>query len=193
MITTLQGVLEEKNPAYAVIDIAGVGYHVRIPLSSYQALGETGSVIRLFTHLVVREDDLQIYGFATRRERSLFQLLIGISGVGPKLAQTILSGLAADQLERAVAAQDSETLTAIPGVGRKTAQRLILELKDKIALTEPAEGKSMAVSGFGEEAVLALVSLGYSRARARKVVSEVMRQDAADSVESIIRQALRRI
>lgn len=193
MITYLQGALVEKNPAYAVIDIAGVGYHVWIPLSSYQALGETGSDIRLFTHLVVREDDLQIYGFATRRERSLFQLLIGISGVGPKLAQTILSGLAADQLERAVVAQDPETLTAIPGVGRKTAQRLILELKDKIALTEAVEGKSMTFSGPEEEAVLALVSLGYSRARARKVVSEVMRQDAADSVESIIRQALRRI
>ncbi|HHS14401.1 MAG TPA: Holliday junction branch migration protein RuvA [bacterium] len=190
MITYLQGTLVEKNPAYAVIDIAGVGYHVWIPLSSYQALGESGSGIQLFTHLVVREDALQIYGFATRRERSLFQLLIGISGVGPKLAQTILSGLAADQLERAVAAQDSETLTAIPGVGRKTAQRLILELKDKITLTDAGEGKSMPLSGLEEEAVLALVSLGYPRARARKVVSEVMRKDASGSVESIIRQAL---
>lgn len=195
MISFVSGKLVEKTPAYVVVETNGVGFKLWIPLSSYQALGEVGESVCVLTHLHVREDVLQLFGFATPEERDLFQLLISVTGVGPRLAQGILSGISVEEFKQSVRNQDINMLTSAPGVGKKTAERLVLELREKIgeSITEGPLIPQHAVSPAGEEAVLALVSLGYKRTRAQELVQGVLREESSLAVEEVIRRVLRRM
>ena len=195
MISQLQGKLVAKSPAEVVVSVAGVGFRLLVPLSTYRALGDEGSDAQLFTHLHVREDALDLFGFATPAERSIFLALISVSGVGPKSALTVLSGLSPEVFHRAVITEDLGILTSISGIGKKTAQRLIVELKDRMSgldvssIGRPEEGEAGDVG----DAVLALVSLGMKRDAARDAVLEV-RADAGTElpVDEIIMRALRK-
>jgi Holliday junction DNA helicase RuvA len=196
MISSLRGKLVQKNPTLLIVDVNGIGYAVNIPLSSYQYIGPVGSEIHLLTYLHVREDILQLYGFTTEEERKLFQMLISISGIGPKLAQSILSGISVKDFRSAIASDNIDALTAISGIGRKTAQRLIVELKEKFG--DVHEGLSVSVptsrveTALIEQAVLALVSLGYKKPRAKAAVQKVLESQGEQlPVEEIIKRALR--
>lgn len=195
MISFIRGKLIEKAPTHAVIETHGVGFKLWIPLSSYKALGEVGQEVRVLSYLHAREDALQLFGFATEAERSLFLLLISVSGVGPKLAQGILSGISVEAFERAVHHQDVEALTAAPGVGKKTAERLALELRDKISEPGSKDGEAQpaGTQPVIEQAVLALMSLGYKRPRAKEMVQKILKGNPAVSVEEVIRQALQQM
>lgn len=195
MISYVSGKLIEKTPAYVVVETGGIGFQMWIPLSSYEALGDIGSAVRVLTHLHVREDVLQLFGFSSREEKDLFQVLITVSGVGPRLAQGILSGISVDEFKRAVRDQDIDTLTSAPGVGKKTAERLVLELREKIG-EEKIEGRILPTVGAAttaDEAVSALVSLGYKRPKAQEKVQTVLRESPSFSVEEVIREVLRRL
>jgi holliday junction DNA helicase RuvA len=195
MIAHISGKLIQKNATWIVVESGGIGFHVSIPVSSYDAFGETGMTVRVLTHLHVREDALQLFGFATEAERRLFLLLISVSGIGPKLAQGILSGIAVGDFETAVRDNDLAALTKVPGIGKKTAERLVLELKEKIGEFKSA-GERAAPSEkapMEEEAVLALVSLGYRRVQAQEAVQKILKQDRSLSLEETLRRALRLI
>lgn len=193
MIAFVRGTLIEKKPTHVVVDVQGVGFQLWIPLSSFDALGEVGESVHVLAYLHAREDALRLYGFATAEERDLFLLLISVSGVGPRLAQGILSGITVEAFEGAVRRQDIAALTAAPGVGKKTAERLVLELREKIGDGWGDRGIPAAGSAppEAEEAVLALVSLGYKRAKALQAVQGVIRREGSISVEETVRQALR--
>ena len=197
MIATLQGILREKKPTEVVLDVGGVGFAVNIPLSTFDRLDEPGASVRLLTHLIVREDVLQLYGFLSPEERDAFRLLMSVSGIGPKMAQGILSGIGVIELQSAIAGGNVHTLTAIPGVGRKLADRLIVELRDKIGKLSvggsPAERGPGGSSTIREEAVLALVSLGYNRATAERSVSGAIRDDpsCSETLQLLIKAAMR--
>jgi holliday junction DNA helicase RuvA len=197
MISFISGTLRHKTPTLAVVETGGVGFRILIPVSSYAAIGEPGQTVRILTHLHVREDALQLYGFATEPERRLFLLLISVSGIGCKVAQGILSGITVADFERAVAGQDVAALTRIPGVGKKTAERLVLELKDKVGEEALRESAGPPVSGaetkVEDEAVLALMSLGYKRSQAQDAVRKALGQDRSMPLEEAIRRALRAI
>lgn len=194
MISYIQGKLVEKSPTQVVVETNGVGFRLWIPLSSFEAFGEVGKEIRVLTHLHAREDTLQLFGFATEEERDLFQLLISVTGVGPRLAQGILSGISVEEFKRAVRNRDLAALTVAPGVGRKTGERLILELREKIGDGRDRTGVfPLLTTPAGEEVVLALVSLGYRRSRAQEVVQRVLQEDGSLSVENTLRRALQRL
>lgn len=189
MIASLSGLLERSSPGEIVLDVGGVGYRVRVPLSTYASLPAPGEQARLRVVTVVREDEISLYGFATGEEEGLFALMQGVSGVGPKLALKILSGLSAGALGHALAAGDLRALTAVPGVGRKLAERLVLELREKVAPTGAAPGKT--VRGRTEDdAQEALVGLGYPAKTARQAL-EKAREAGASSLEEMVREALR--
>lgn len=197
MIARLQGTLQTKSPTEVVVDVGGVGYAVSIPLTTFERLGEPGGTVTLLTHLHVREDSMQLFGFASEEERSMFRLLLAVSGIGPKLAQTILSGIPAGDLRSHIAAGNIGALTAVPGVGRKTAERLVVELKEKLSRL-PWGGEQGAPAGMPavrEEALLALTSLGYPRAAAERAVRSALHSSpaAGDSLEALIKAALRTI
>ena len=194
MIDHIRGLLTEKNPTHIVVDAGGVGFSVRIPLSSYRAFGEVGEEIKVLCYLHAREDSLQLFGFATEQERELFQLLISVSGIGPRLAQGILSGMSVADFKSALLNHDLIALTSAPGVGKKTAERLILELKEKVGEVKIDRETAQVIgdSSVGEEAVMALVSLGYNRSKAQQLVQRVFHETDVKSVEDIIRQALKR-
>ena len=193
MIELLSGALSEKRPTEIVLDVGGVGYGLLIPTSTYEALGATGSAARLFCHLHVREDILQLYGFASRQERAVFRIMLGVSGVGPKLALAALSAMRPGEIKRHVLSGDSGFLTRIPGVGKKTAARLVIELKDRLVKVdlgdaEVPDSDAAAVS----DAAAALEALGFSRAAAEKAVTAVTRANPdVSSAEDLIRLALR--
>jgi len=193
MIASISGKLIRKNPTWIVVESGGIGFHISIPLSSYDAFGETGRDIRVLTHLHVREDALQLFGFSSEAERKLFLLLISVSGIGPRLAQGILSGIAVGDFEQAVRGNDLDSLMKVPGIGKKTAERLVLELKEKIgeagSTAEPSAAPDR--SPLEEEAVLALVSLGYKRAQAQEAVRKTLKQDRSMTLEETLRRALR--
>ena len=195
MISYISGKLVEKTPTYAVVDSNGVGFKLWIPLSSFQALGDTGNDVRILSHLHAREDALQLFGFATVQERDLFELLISVSGIGPRSAQGILCGISVEEFRRAVRTQDVGLLTSAPGVGKKTAERLVLELRDKLGEPEfEKTGIPQAVlTPTAEEAILALVSLGYKRQQAQDKVQRVLRESPSLSVEDVIRKVLRKL
>jgi Holliday junction DNA helicase RuvA len=195
MLTSIRGVLREKTPTFVVVETSGVGFLLSIPLSTYETLGAPGQPVHMLTHLHVREDALQLFGFATEEERKLFQLLLSVTGIGPKVAQGILSGISVREFESAIRNQDLEALVRIPGVGKKTAERLVLELREKIGEVRPGEGAAVpdgARRAF-EEAVLALVSLGYKRTQAHAAVQDILQSQPALSVEDTLRQALQRL
>ncbi len=195
MIDQIRGKLIIKKPTHIVVENHGVGFKISIPFSSYKLFGEPGEEIDVLTHLHVREDILQLFGFATEEERTLFQLLISVSGIGPRVAQGILSGISASDFRRAITKQDLVTLTSAPGVGKKTAERLILELREKIGEESDREEKGISsdAESIGEETVLALISLGYKRPQAQKAVQKIIRGNEALTLEKALRLALREI
>jgi Holliday junction DNA helicase RuvA len=196
MIARLHGTLLAKGPTEAVVDVGGVGYALSIPLSTFERLGDTGSAVTLLTHLHVREDSLQLFGFATDTEREMFRLLLSVSGIGPKLAQTVLSGIPAADLRAHIGTGNLGALTAVPGVGRKTAERLVLELREKMArLTPDAPSGLPGESSTRQEALLALTSLGYPRPAAERAVRAALQAspEAEATLESLIKAALRTI
>ncbi len=193
MLARLTGTLNEKSAGQLIVDVGGVGYEVFIPCSTYYELGEVGEkvTLRIYTH--VRENDLSLYGFLTQREKELFNLLIQISGIGPKLGVIILSGLPADELAEAVLAGDLARLTSIPGVGKKTAERIVLELKEKLDKLIPDRSPQEAgtrPAGVNGDVVSALVNLGYQRTAAQKAIREVSRESSDRGFESLLRGAL---
>ena len=190
MIARLAGALLEKTPEAIVLDVAGVGYEVRVPLSTFLELPDEGKTVSLRVHTYVREDALQLFGFRSDAERTSFRLLLGISGVGPRLALAILSGIPVARLIAAIRAGDLVALRGVPGVGNKTAQRILVELKDKVDGLQAAEG----LPGDGVEAatVSALVNLGYPRSQAERVVRAALeRLPRAPSLEDLVRESLR--
>ena len=196
MISHLKGILYRKSPTEIVVDVNGVGYAVSIPLSTYEKLGETGIAVTILTYTYVREDILQLYGFATEAEREIFRLLISVSGIGPKIAQGILSGVQPNELQNLIAQANVSALTAIPGVGRKTAERLIVELRDKIAKLDSgsfSSGSTGAAQGIRAEALMALISLGYNRATAEKAIRLALQElnGKEASIQELLKQALK--
>ena len=192
MITQLQGKLVEKNPTNVVIDCHGVGYFVNISLNTYAALPE-GEAIKLYTYLQIKEDAHTLYGFLTKAEREVFVLLISVSGVGAGTARTMLSSLTAAQVRNAIVNGEVATIQSVKGIGAKTAQRVVLDLKDKmLKLQDFADAPISAVSTHKEEALTALEVLGFVRKQAEKVVDKIV-QVAPESlsVEDIIKQALK--
>ncbi len=196
MITFLEGTLVEKQPGRVVVNAGGVGYEVWIPLSSFDRLPPEGAACRVLTYHHVREDAQELFGFATAEERRLFGLLYSVSGVGPKTALGVLGGLSGRDIKTAIAEGDAKRLATVKGLGRKTAEKIILELKDKLTEGELLE----AVAGNAEtpgdirlrDAVLALVSLGYKQSEALERVKAVAQDDASGTVEDLVRKALAR-
>lgn len=193
MIGLLRGRLLEKRPNQVILDVSGVGYLVAIPLSTYAALGELHAEVTLLIHTHVREDALTLYGFLSAREKHLFELLLGASGVGPSLSLKILSGMNVEELVPAIRGGDIARLTKIPGVGRKTAERMVLELKDKLdAVAVESVDKPLPASPAGVEADVksALVNLGYDERTAENAVMEAKRQAGTSSFEKLLRFTL---
>ncbi len=198
VIGRLRGTLAEKQPPHLLLDVNGVGYELEVPMTTLYRLPAVGEPVTLHTHLVVREDAHLLYGFFEKRERELFRELIRLNGVGPKLALALMSGLEVDELVRCVQAQDTAALVKVPGVGKKTAERLLVELKDRFKAWESrpsiaplgAEPQlAQAVSSAENDAVSALISLGYKPQEASRAVAAV-KEDGMSS-EDLIRRALR--
>jgi len=195
MIAQIRGQLIEKRPGVVIVETQGIGYQVFVSLSTFYDLPETTQGVRLHTYTHVREDLLQLFGFSTFLEKEIFQILIGVSGIGPKLALNILSGIAPAELIASLQAEDVARLTTIPGVGRKTAERLVFDLKEKIgkiavrdeAPKEAKRKKDQVV----EDVVSALVNLGYRKNQAEAVVEQVWRQRPEASLEEVLKASLR--
>lgn len=193
MIGRLTGILLEKKPPHLLIDVNGVGYEVDAPMTTFYVLPELGKKAVLYTHLVVREDAQLLYGFASEQERRLFRQLLKVSGVGPKMAISILSGISADDFARCIHDRDATSLTRIPGVGKKTAERLVVEMHDRLkdvevtmAITAPA---SLAAPDSRSDAIGALIALGYKPQEASRWVESIKGENL--SSEDLIRQSLR--
>lgn len=195
MITFLHGILAKKSPTEIVVDVHGVGYAVNISLSTYEQLPEINSEIHILTYHHIRDDAHLLYGFMNENEREMFKLLISVSGIGPKMAQTILSGVRPEELIRTIAHSALSSLTAIPGIGKKTAERLIVELKDKVTKIEETEkiiDLPTSSSSIRHEALNALMSLGYSREKGEQALRTVINQlhGKTISLEELIKRAL---
>ena len=198
MITYLNGILTEIIPGRLTIDVNGIGYEVLVPLSTSDKMLEEGQKYQILTHLHIREQEQTLFGFATNEERDLFRLLINrVSGIGPKLGLAILSGMSDDDFKNAVIGGNITGLSTISGLGKKTAERIILELKDKVGVTETwtaAKEDSSGPKSIIHDAVLALISLGYKQAEALKAVNKIKDSSPADiSSDELIRSALRTI
>lgn len=196
MIAQLHGRLLHKSPTRVMLEVNGVGYEMSIPLSTYEKLGKPDESATLLTYLHVREDALQLFGFATPDEKQLFLHLISVNGVGPKVAQSILSGCTVDMFCRHIQHNEIAALTAIPGIGKKTAERLVIELRDRLAGFAPAEAPAAAPgtsAAQANEALLALISLGYPRPAAEKALKRVQDEKGDLPVEELIKVSLRYI
>jgi Holliday junction DNA helicase RuvA len=199
MIDYVSGKLAAKRPTEAVIDVQGLGYQVLIPTSTYEVLPAVGGAAKVFTHHYVREDAMLLFGFATEAERTVFQVMLGVSGVGPKLALAALSAMSPSELRDRVVDGDTSVLTRIPGVGKKTAERLVVELRDRLAKVDLGGGGVLPQAGVSDEravaradALEALVALGFTRASAERALRKVLRQHAGlQSAEELIKLALR--
>lgn len=202
MIAWLEGVLRDKTPTRLVVDVQGVGYELLVPLSTYTALPDEGKTVALHVHTAVRDDAIQLFGFASTSERDAFELLLRASRVGPKLAQTVLSGISAAELVRNIVDGNHKALRKVPGVGAKMAERITVELRDRAG--ELATASSLAEEGTASgppsatrvpvEAVSALINLGYPRNRAEQVIESSQAEVGEDvPLESLIREALRRL
>ena len=195
VIAHISGTLAQKIPGEAVVDVGGVGYQVFIPLNVFYRLPEIGAPVSLQIYTHVREDALQLFGFQDPAEKQLFLLLLGVSGIGPKLAVNILSGIAVEELSRALKEGDQVRLVAIPGVGRKLAERMIVELKDKLVALAPVGAgfaRAEVESQLLLDAVSALINLGYKRPDAEKIVREVLKR-GEHSLENVLKESLRRM
>ena len=198
MIASLRGRLAGKAPNRIIVDVGGVGYDVAVPLSTYYTLGEPGSEVELRVHTHVREEALALYGFSTALELQIFERLIGISGIGPKLALAVLSGIDVAELVRAVQAGDVGRVTAIPGIGKKTAERIGLELKDKLPkgiLDEAGAGTDAGAPDrvLRQDLLSALLNLGYHRPLAEKAVEAALTRTGSPAFETVLKQALREL
>ena len=193
MIARLHGVLHEKTPEQLIVDVGGVGYQVLVSLQTFYHLPGVGEQVSLLIHTHTREDTLRLYGFLEEKEKSYFLLLRSVSGIGPKLALNILSGIPVDELEAALHARDVTRLVAAPGVGKKTAERMVVELQEKVGALEDASGASSGTPDpLSTEAVSALVNLGYRQAQVEKTVREIVR-NGETAISDVIRASLRRL
>jgi holliday junction DNA helicase RuvA len=197
MIAFLSGKLREKHANTVIVDVVGVGYEVTIPLSTFYELGEPGTDVELRIYTHVREDAIQLFGFKTARERDLYLKLISVQGIGAKSGVTMLSGMSADEIVAAIRSNDLGRLTAIPGVGRKTAERLVIELRDKVGELAAAAGASAAISAdelpadaVFDDALSALVNLGYQKAAAERALKKVVQEGTEMSVQKLLRRSL---
>jgi Holliday junction DNA helicase RuvA len=195
MIAWLTGKVQRKAADSVIINVAGVGYQVAVPVSTLSAIAGPGEEVTLHIHTHVREDSLSLFGFGTELEKDVFLLLMGISGIGPKLALTVLSGLSVSDLVAAIRSSDDSRLCGIPGIGKKTAARMCLELKDKVRLLAPDESlraplPPSASSGDRDDAVSALVNLGYKRPVAEEAVNRVQQGSPEIRIEDLVREAL---
>lgn len=196
MYEYISGKLMTKNPTEIVVDVGGIGYLIAIPLSTYENIAQPGESVKLLTHFKVREDDQSLYGFSTESERELFRLLIDVSGIGARTAISILSGASVNEFKQRIMNNDVKALTLIPGIGKKTAQRIIVELGEKLPKLSSGD-TAPSISGFGghnevmDEAIRALVSLGYNKAAAEKSVTKALAElgDKA-TLEQYIKTAL---
>jgi Holliday junction DNA helicase RuvA len=194
VIAHLHGRILEKQPNRIVVDVNGVGYDLSVPLSTFYGLGEPGSEIALRIHTHVREDALLLYGFATRLEQDLFERLIGISGIGPKVALAVLSGIEPPELVRAIERGDLARLTAIPGVGKKTSERIVLELKDRLPRPPiAAAGAPSEAPALRDDVLSALINLGYHRPLAERAVEAAVKSTPGGDFERTLKQALREL
>jgi Holliday junction DNA helicase RuvA len=194
MIAHLRGKLLAKHPNQAVVETAGVGYDVTISVPTFSDLPAPGAEVALHIHTHVREDVIALYGFLRASEKLLFEKLITVSGIGPKLAITILSGMAADEMVRAIRSNDIARLTRIPGIGRKTAERMVLELRDKLPEAAPsATAAAPAMNATEEDVLSALLNLGYQRPSAEKALEAVAKDGTAKSFDQMFRAALGRL
>jgi Holliday junction DNA helicase RuvA len=193
MIAHLQGKLVEKSPTHIVIDCGGVGYHVNISLHTYSLLPST-DFIKLFTYLQIKEDSHTLFGFVEKSEREIFKLLLSVSGIGASIARTMLSSLDPKQVANAIASGDVNTIQSIKGIGSKTAQRVILDLKDKVLKLYDLDEVSMSQSNTNrDEALSALEVLGFVRKTSERIVEKIIKEAPDSSVESIIKQALKNL
>lgn len=198
MIGQIRGIILEKQPPQLLVDVHGVGYEIDAPMSTFYQLPDLGHDVTLFTHFVVREDAHHLYGFYTRDERLLFRTLLKVNGVGPRLALTVLSSITPDEFVRCVLNNDTASLVRLPGVGKKTAERLVIEMRDKLSdwcQTGPAEAADLLKQDSQgrhqvlQDAIAALIALGYKQQEANRTVTRI--DDGAASSEELIRKALR--
>jgi len=190
MIAHLRGRLLAKHPNQAIVETAGVGYDVTISVPTFSDLPTVGAEVSLHIHTHVREDLIALYGFLRPAEKQLFEKLITVSGIGPKLAITILSGMAADEMVGAIRGNDVARLTRIPGIGKKTAERMVLELRDKLPVAGPSAPAAPPLNAAEEDVLSALLNLGYQRAAAEKALAAVSRVGNAKSFDQMFRAAL---
>jgi len=193
MITQIKGRLVEKNPTDVIIDCSGVGYLLNISLHTFSLIPDQ-EVLQLYTHLQVKEDSHTLFGFAEKSEREIFRLLISVSGIGASTARTMLSSLHPDQIKEAIASNDVATIQSIKGIGAKTAQRVIIDLKDKILKVYNIDELSVSQNNTNkDEALSALETLGFNRKQVEKVVDKILKASPAETVEDIIKQALKNL
>ncbi|MEW5803288.1 MAG: Holliday junction branch migration protein RuvA [bacterium] len=210
MIAYLHGTLQNKNTEQVIVDIHGIGYQVCVPLSTFYKLPEAGEEVKLLIHTSIREESWQLFGFLSSEEKELFELMLKVSKIGPKLARNILSHISTGEFKSAIRSSDVSRMRAIPGIGEKTASRLILELKDKIPAQQKSDSTTSAPPASsvqqlghqpagGEEedmqsdAVSALISLGYNRLTAERAVNQIIHREANLSIEELIKKALNRL
>ena len=192
MITQIKGRLVEKSPTELVVDCNGVGYSINISLNTFSQLNDEEN-IKLFTHLIVKEDSHTLFGFSTKSERELFKLLISVSGVGASTARTMLSSLTPVEVISSINNEDVNSVQSIKGIGSKTAQRIILELKDKVLSLESDDSQIQMISKDADEAITALEVLGYSRKQTSKIVNQIKTENHGITVESLIKKALNKL
>jgi Holliday junction DNA helicase RuvA len=192
MIASITGKLRRKAPDYLVVDVSGVGYQISVPLSTFCNIPDPGDEVSLHIHTHLREDSLSLFGFLTECEKEMFLLLMSVSGIGPKLALAVLSSMPVEDLTCALQASDDSRLCAIPGIGKKTAARMVLELKDKIGLLLPANGPfpGAAAATGRDDVISALINLGYKRPQAEEAVRNIGKRRPGLPVEDLIREAL---
>jgi Holliday junction DNA helicase RuvA len=193
VIAFLSGTLLQKDVQRIVVNVGGVGYDVHVPLSTLYGLGEPGAPVSVHVHTHVREDALQLFGFATTSELMLFERLIGISGIGPKLALAVLSGIEPGELVRAIRHGDVGRLTRIPGVGKKTAERIVIELRDRLPAELAGERPADAASEVRGDVLSALANLGYQRATTEKALDRVLARSAEHGFETLLREVLKEL
>ncbi len=191
MITQIKGRLVEKTPTYVVIDCSGVGYLLHISLNTFSSLTDS-EAITLYSHLTVKEDSHTLYGFINKTEREIFRLLISVSGVGPSIARTMLSSMSSEEIQQAIATENIALIQSVKGIGAKTAQRVIIDLKDKILKTFDMDAISLAPSNTNkDEALSALEVLGFNKKQSEKVLNAIIKEQTDASVEVLIKKALK--
>ena len=193
MITQIKGRLVEKTPTFVVVDCSGVGYLLHISLQTFSSLPDS-EVLTLYTHLAVKEDSHTLYGFRSKVEREIFRMLISVSGVGPSIARTMLSSMTSEEIQQAIASENIALIQSVKGIGAKTAQRVIIDLKDKILKTFEMDAISLSPSNTNkEEALSALEVLGFNKKQSDKVVTAILKEEINASVEVLIKKALKKL